>query len=87
MTIERIESTKFKTKIFHKHMAVIKPIHKTSFHPLNQKLGALTGAVLRARKLTTEEDDLWTELQLLSKAYFNQGYNQEIVYRTIYTTL
>ena len=68
-------------------MAILKPIHYQSNHPINQKLGTLTSAVLKARKLTTEQVDLWSELNFVRRAYLEQGYPIDKIHSTIFKAL
>lgn len=83
LSIKRTPNHHFKTSIYRKPMAVMKPLHYESAHHPAQKWGTLTSAVLKARKLCSEQEDLWTELSFLRKAFLHQGYPLLRLHQTI----
>jgi len=87
LKITRIPNSGFKTTIHRKPTAVIKPLHFTSAHHPKQKWGTLTSAILRARKLITEEEDLWKEIKFVQSTYINQAYPPHLILRTIQKAL
>jgi len=83
LEINREPSKKFTTKIYRKQTAIFKPLHIQSLHHPLHKWSTLTSAVIRARKLTTLEKDLWTELRFIKEAFASQGYPELRIYQTI----
>lgn len=83
LTVHRIPGSKFCTNIYRKPMAVCRPINFASKHHPSQKWGTLTSGVLRARRLISNQEHLWTELKFLRENFVNQGYPLHIVHKTM----
>lgn len=85
--VQRNPGSHFTTNIYRKPMAICRPIHFSSIHHPAQKWGTLTSATLRARKLISLEEHLWTELKFLRSAYLDQGYPLHLIHKTMFKSL
>jgi len=77
----------FSTRVYRKETAILQPIHYTSLHHPAQKWGGLTSATLRARKLSSQEKDLWTELRFIRDTFVDRGYPIHRIHQTMLKAL
>ncbi|XP_047140134.1 uncharacterized protein LOC124815449 [Hydra vulgaris] len=79
LTISKDSRGMLCTKLYRKPTDTMSLLHFESSHPRHQKLGLIYGQTLRFNRLTTRNDDLKKELEVLARTLVLKGYPLSVI--------